>query len=127
MANAWMVALYLVLFLIILGLLIVASRRARAQAAAVATPAENPHEAWLLRFITREDGTRVGETVAVEGAEFIVKDAKGFLAIPTALVKEEGQELRLTGTFDEASARQKGEAWRERSHKVITYSDSEIP
>ena len=126
MAVDWAVVLYLVAFAIILLLLVRLATKARG-AATVEPVTENPHEAMLLRFIDDESGTRIGETVAVEGDEFIVKDPKGFLAIPTASVREEGKDLKLTQTFDEAEARRKGEAWREKSHKVITYSEAELP
>ena len=122
----WDVVLYLVAFAIILVLLVRLATKARAQTTTV-PETENPHEGMLLRFLDDESGARVGETVAVEGDDFIIKDPKGFLAIPTASVREEGKGLRLTQRFDEVSAREKGEAWRTRSHKVITYSESELP
>jgi hypothetical protein len=122
----WDVVLYLVAFAIILFLLVRLATKARAQEAA-ATEAENPHESMLLRFLSDESGARVGETVAIDGTDFIVKGSAGFLAIPTDAVREDGKDLRLTRGFDEASARQKGETWRERSHKVITYSEAELP
>jgi hypothetical protein len=123
----WDVVLYLVAFAIILILLVRLATKARRQTAATTTQQENPAEGMLLRFLDDESGTRIGETVALEGDEFIVKGPNGFLAVPTASVREEGKGLRLTQSFDPTSARQKGEAWRERSHKVITYADSELP
>ena len=122
----WDVVLYLVAFAIILVLLVRLATKARSQTAAVAET-ENPHDGMLLRFLEDESGARIGETVAVEGDDFIVKGPKGFMAVPTASVREEGKGLRLTQPFDEESARVKGEAWRERSHKVISYSDAELP
>ncbi len=122
----WAVVLYLVAFAIILVLLVRLATKARS-ATTMQQEGENPHEAMLLRFIDDESGARVGETVAVEGSDFIVKDPKGFLAVPTTSVREEGKGLRLTQGFDEVEARRKGEAWREKSHKVITYSESELP
>lgn len=122
----WAVVLYLVAFGIILILLVRLATKARG-AAAVQQETENPHEAMLLRFIDDETGARIGETVAIEGDDFIVKDPKGFLAVPTASVREEGKGLVLTQRFDEVEARRKGEAWREKSHKVITYAESELP
>lgn len=127
MAFAWDVAAFILVFLVIVGLLIRLSMKARRTQEAEATSSESAHEKHLLRFVTDESGKRIGETVAVQGSDFIVKDAKGFLAIPTADVKEEGEGLRLTGAFDEAAARTKGEEWRTRSHKVITYAESELP
>lgn len=127
MAVPWDVVAYLAIFAVILFLLVRLATKARSSPSATTTPQENPHEAKLLRFIDDESGTRVGETVAIEGDDFIVKGPQGFLAIPVTSVREEGKGLRLTQTFDEVEARRKGESWKERSHKVITYSESELP
>lgn len=118
--------MYLVAFAIVLLLLVRLATRARG-GLAPESEKENPYDAMLLRFLDDASGARIGETVALDGGDFIVKDPKGFLAVPAASVREEGKGLRLNETFDEAAARAKGEAWRERSHKVITYSESELP
>lgn len=126
MAVPWDVILFLTAFAIILVLLVRLATKARG-AESSATMQENPREAMLLRFLDDDAGKRIGETVALEGDDFIVKDAQGFLAVPAAQVREEGPGLRLSGALDLEGSRRKGEAWRERSHKVITYSESELP
>lgn len=127
MAFAWDVAAFILVFVVIVGLLIRMSMKARRAQEAEAMTSDPSSEKLLLRFVTDEHGKRIGETVAIEGPDFIVKDAKGFLAIPTARLEEKGEGLRLTEPFDESAARSKGEEWRTRSHKVITYSESELP
>ncbi|MBI2077680.1 MAG: hypothetical protein HYT80_04815 [Euryarchaeota archaeon] len=123
----WDVAAFLLVFAVIVAILIRMSMRARQAEAQQTMSQESPGEKMLLRFVEDEKGTRVGETVAVEADKMIVKAPGGFLAIPVAQLSESGPGLKLTGTFDEAAAKKEGEAWREKSHKVITYDPKELP
>lgn len=127
MEFRWDVAAFLLVFAVIVVLLIRMSMRARQAEAQQTISRESPGETLLLRFVEDEKGTRIGETVAVEGETMIVKAAGGFRAIPISQLAEAGAGLKLTGTYDEDASRQAGEAWREKSHKVITYDPKELP
>jgi hypothetical protein len=121
------VAIFLAVFVLVVVLLIRMTAQARRSQAQKQAPTENAHEKLLLRFVEDQQGLRIGESVAAEGDDLIVKDGKGFLAIPASGVAESGEGLRLTAPIDESAARQRGEAWRAKSHKVISYSESELP
>ena len=123
----WDVAAFLLVFAVIVVILVRMSMRARQAEAQLSMSQESSGEKMLLRFVEDEKGARVGETVAVEGDQMIVKAPGGFLAVPTSQLSESGAGLKLTGTFDEAAAKSAGEAWRVKSHKVITYDAKELP
>lgn len=127
MAFPWDVAAFLALFVIVVILLIHRAGSARRAHAQTEMAAEAPHERLLLRFVDDPSGRRVGETMAVDGDDLVVKDASGFLVVAAADVEENGPGLRLKTPLDETEARRKGDAWKERSHKVITYEASELP
>lgn len=106
------------------------ARKARPVAetpAPAAAPADEAHEGLLLRFVTDEQGNRLGETVAVDGDRVVLKVKDGFVAVPADKIKAAGSSLQLDYGVDWTEAKQVGEAWRERAHKVITYSESELP
>jgi hypothetical protein len=46
---------------------------------------------------------------------------------PLASFNREGDGVMVTGPVDWEQAAKDGEAWRERSTKVIEYDESEIP
>lgn len=127
MAFPWAVAAFLAVFVFVVILLIRSAGVARRAHAAQEAAQDSPGDGLLLRFVEDEGGRRVGETVAVEGADLVLKDAQGFLVVPITGVEENGPGLRLRGALDEAQARAKGNAWREKSHKLISYDPSELP
>lgn len=127
MAFPWGVALFLALFVLVVIMLIRAAGSARKAHEAQAAAEEAPADRLLLRFVEDPQGRRVGETVAVEGDDLVLKDAAGFLVVPVGSVEENGPGLKMKEPLDESAARRKGDAWRERSHKVITYQESELP
>lgn len=128
MANPVAVLLYLLAALIIIVYLIRLSTKARAAERAKALQTvEGQHDDLLLKFIVDPDGLQVGETVAIDDTDLIFKDSRGFLAVPVMDVKLEEKQVRLLKPIDETLAREKGEAWRVRSHKVISYAESELP
>jgi hypothetical protein len=88
---------------------------------------ERPGEDLLLQFVQDREGKRYGETVAVEGDQLIVKDGQTFYMAPLASFNKEGDGVLVTGPVDWEQASKDGEAWRERSTKVIEYDESEIP
>ncbi len=81
----------------------------------------------LLRFVHDASGERKGETVAVEGDQVIVKNQEAFFQVPANQLEESGAGLKIAGDLDWDAARRAGEAWRERSHKVIEYRPDEVP
>lgn len=96
-------------------------------AAAPAAAGEPAHESLLLRFVQDESGQRVGETVAIDGDRVVVKTPAGFVEVPAAKLQAKGDAVRLESGVDWDEARRLGDAWRERSHKVISYSETELP
>lgn len=96
-------------------------------AGTAAAPAQETDDSLLLKFITDENGEKLGETVAVEGDRVLLKVSDGFVSVPAAKVKHEAGALRLDFGVDWDEAKRLGEEWRSRSHKVITYSEAELP
>lgn len=94
--------------------------------AAMAAP-ESLHESLILRFVTDEQGERLGETVSLDGDRVILKVKDGFVSVPASKIKDQGGNLQLDFGVDWDEARRLGEEWRARSHKVIEYSESELP
>lgn len=103
------------------------SRRSRTPAADAAASGPPAEEMMLLKFLVDENGVRRGETVALEGEGFVVKSGDAFYIVPKVLVADAGAQLALKGPLDWEAARREGDAWRERSHKVITYKEEELP
>lgn len=124
--TVWL-ALATALVAIVLMWRLTRSPKAKATPAAAGPEAASPQESMLLRFVVDEKGERTGETVAVDGSNFILKRQDGFYAVPMAQVESAGDQLRLKGTVDWEAAKREGEAWRERSHKVISYAPEELP
>lgn len=71
----------------------------------------------LLCQFVHHDGAIVGETVAVDGDQLILKQAGVFKAVPRAQVAPEGDDLRLAGTIDWAAAEAAGAAWHDAHRK----------
>jgi hypothetical protein len=121
--------LYLLGAVLIIGYLVRMSLQARKGA-----PKEVEEEAMesaggdlLLKFVVDADGTRRGETVAVDGQRLIVKDGPVFFSAPLDAFEARGEDVAVTGPVDWEAAKVEGEAWRERNHKVITYTEAELP
>lgn len=70
-------------------------------------------EALLCKFVTHE-GSVVGETVAREGQDVILKQSGVFKAVPAAHLEPDGGELRLRGPVDWVAAEAAGAAWYDR-------------
>lgn len=126
---------YLLLALVVVGYLISLSVRARreqtpADAGGGPPPEEaekRPGEDLLLKFVEDADGKRYGETVAVEKGNLIIKDGQTFYEAPVAHFEKSPQGVLVKDDVDWDAAKEAGEAWRERSTKVIDYDDEEIP
>lgn len=129
---------YLLLAIVVVGYLISLSVRARrskapAEAGGGATQPplqedeKRPGEDLLLKFVEDAEGKRYGETVAVEEGSLIIKDGQSFYKAPVEHFEESAQGVLVKGDVDWAAAKEAGEAWRERSTKVIEYDEEEIP
>jgi hypothetical protein len=73
----------------------------------------------LLSRFAHHEGEVVGETVAVEGDNLILKQAGVFKAVPRAAASLDGTEVKLTGAIDWDQARAQGAGWLERSRKGV--------
>ena len=120
----------------VVEVLIVANMKGKQQRATYQAPGQAAQLAegetltdLLSRFVDRPDGTRIGETVGMDGRLVIVKEpAKAaYLAIPRSLLERTGEAYRLTGEVDWDAAKEGGAAWRERQHKLVTYTADELP
>lgn len=127
---------YLLLAIVVVGYLISLSVRARkgqasAEAGGAETTAEEeekrPGEDLLLKFVEDADGKRYGETVAVEEGSLIIKDGQDFYKAPVDRFEGSPQGVLVKDDVDWEAAKEAGEAWRERSTKVIEYDEEEIP
>lgn len=126
---------YLLLAIAVIAYLISLSVRARRratppEAAARETPGEEekrPGEDLLLKFVEDSEGKRYGETVAVEEGHLIIKDGQTFYRAPVEHFEKSGEGVLVKGDVDWDEAKRAGEAWRERSTKVIEYDEEEIP
>ncbi|MBW3581908.1 MAG: hypothetical protein KY455_02310 [Euryarchaeota archaeon] len=125
------------LVLLVLEILIAANVRAhrtaaqkRAYAPTTAAPSLAPEEDLteiLSRFAEDEKGHRIGETVGMDGDLLILKEGKTYRAIPYDAFRREGETLILVRPVDLVAAEKRGEEWRERQHRVVTYSEEEVP
>lgn len=83
----------------------------------------------LSRFVEDKDGEAIGETVGMDGDLVVVK-AKGevkYLALPRIALSAQQDSFRVTGTVDWGEAEAQGQAWKERQHRLVEYSDDELP
>ncbi len=75
-------------------------------------------DAWLLKFVQHEGGV-VGETVARDGDQLILKQAGVFKAVPIAQATVHGDEVVLKGDIDWDAAIAAGSAWHASNTKGI--------
>lgn len=83
----------------------------------------------LSRFVEDADGTRLGESISMDGELVIIKgrDPVVYHALPRASLQLDGESFKVVGEVDWPAAQAKGEAWRERQHRVVEYTDAELP
>ena len=108
--------------LVILFLVIVvnnvAAMKARAQArtgaaagkGSSASSSSEPVHPLLVKF-ARHEGSVVGETVALDGDNLILKQAGMFKSVPRAQAEVKGEEVIITGHVDWPEAATKGAEW----------------
>ena len=68
----------------------------------------------------------MGETVRVQGEDAVVKGPGGFLVVPKAALREDGERLRAEGV-DWAHAKERGEAWRREHEDVLRFDEHGMP
>lgn len=104
-----------VLFAVILYNNVMAMRARRQARSAASTGGgamggNGPVHPLLVKF-ARHEGSIVGETVAIDGDDLIVKQAGVFKAVPVAQARVEGDDVLLSGDIDWAKAQVAGQAW----------------
>lgn len=83
----------------------------------------------LSRFVNDQSGERIGESVGMDGDRVIVKTKKEppYLALPRAALSEKDDAFQVTGEVDWEEAAREGGDWEKRQHRVVEYSDEELP
>jgi hypothetical protein len=83
----------------------------------------------LSRFVDDEKGERVGETVGMDGDKVIVKskDKASYYAVPRASLEEMEGDFKVRPGVDWKTAEEEGEAWKKRQHRLVEYTQDELP
>lgn len=110
-------------FVIVLALMVYNQMVAKRNAAGVGgagrrgRDAERPSAGeYLSRFVVHE-GDVVGEVVARDGDDLIVKHQGVFRAVPVAATRIANDEVHVRGDMDWDAAAGKGQEWLERNRK----------
>lgn len=111
----------LVLLFLVIVFNNVSAARARAAATggkpgAAGSTSSAPVDPLLVKF-ARHEGSVVGETVAIQGDQLILKQAGMFKAVPKAQAEVRGDEVVLSGHIDWVKAATDGAAWH-ASHRA---------
>ncbi len=89
---------------------------------------EEIDEASLLsRFVVNAQGDTVGETMALESDEVILKREGGFYAVSMDAIIEKDGMLLVDATIDWDRAKEAGDEWRKAAHDEMEYDDSGLP
>lgn len=94
----------------------VAAARSRSAARSASASGDVVHP--LLVKFARHDGSVVGETVAIDGPNLILKQAGLFKAVAVSQAQVKEGEVVLEGPIDWAAAEQAGMAWHESRRKA---------
>ena len=114
----------LVVLVAVLAYNLIRAKTSPLQARPAADGAEEPSvDARLSRFVVHE-GNVVGETVAVEGDQLVLKQAGAYKLVPAAQTELAGDELQLRGDIDWKAAEAAGAAWHESNSKGVDDSVS---
>lgn len=111
-----LVGVLAVLFLVIVVNNVLAARariRSRAPATTKSKPASTssePVNPLLVKF-ARHEGSVVGEGIAIDGDNLILKQAGVFKSVPLQQAEVKGDEVLLTGAIDWDKAIADGAAW----------------
>lgn len=93
-----------------------ARARSRSRAASSSGTGDVVHP--LLVKFARHEGSVVGETVAIDGENLVLKQAGVFKAVPSRQAEVRDGEVVLTGAIDWPAAEQAGMAWHEARRKA---------
>lgn len=89
---------------------------------------EEINESELLsRFVVNAKGDTVGETVALEPEQVVLKKEGAFYAVSLDDVIEKDGMLLVDAKIDWAAAEAAGETWREQAYDEMEYDDSGMP
>ncbi len=89
---------------------------------------EEIDEASLLsRFVVNAQGDTVGETMALEPDEVILKREGGFYAVSMDAIIEKDGMLLVDATIDWEAAKEAGDEWRKAAHDEMEYDDAGLP
>lgn len=89
---------------------------------------EEIDEASLLsRFVVNAQGDTVGETMALEAEEVILKREGAFYAVSLDAIIEKDGMLLVDGNIDWDQAKEAGAEWRKASHDEMEYDESGLP
>ncbi len=91
-------------------LLVMFYNNARARNAP-AVPANEPSTDPILCKFVHHEGRVVGETVALAGADVVLKQAGEFKLVPRNQIESEGEDLVVKGYVDWNAARTAGSSW----------------
>jgi hypothetical protein len=80
---------------------------------------EDPHELLLSRFVETPKGTKLGESIGIDGKRLILKNKLNFYSIPLKTIKEKDQILILRKKVDWDEASKLGETWRKNTLDYI--------
>jgi nitrogen fixation protein FixH len=80
--------------------------------AAAAGQAQAAPQPWVGRYVQHE-GEIVGQVVAVEGDDVVVRKGAAFLVLPRVAVREQGLDLGVAA-YDAEAVAKAGESWKGR-------------
>lgn len=67
---------------------------------------------YIGKFV-KQNGTKIGESIAVDEARFIIKMPDGFISVPIASVMKNTDDIEI-GDFNMEESRKLGNEWFER-------------
>lgn len=89
---------------------------------------EEIDEASLLsRFVINANGDTVGETLALESDQVVLKRDDGFYAVSLDAIIEKDGMLLVDASIDWEAAKEAGDEWRKASYDEMEYDDSGMP
>lgn len=81
----------------------------------------------LSRFVEDAKGERVGETVGLDGDLVIIKSGTTYKAVPRKHLTLEDDVFKVHGVVSWDEAERLGAEWRKKQHRVVEYSEDEVP
>ncbi|MDX1612335.1 MAG: DUF5749 family beta-barrel protein, partial [Candidatus Thermoplasmatota archaeon] len=81
----------------------------------------------LSRFVLNASGDTVGETMALEGDQVILKTDEGFASVSLEDIIEKDGMLLVDANIDWDAAREAGQAWKQASTDEMQYDEKGMP